>query len=205
MPRCSAFHAPVTNTLELSLQRTRRECGKICWLFLGKSGSATQRSILFATVVIFELCGGSSWWTQEPSTSAESRDSNASARCCVRSMDTRVCSEGQWPRLDMGLAVCSHCPTPTPDQTSHWSPDEASTVIAWHREAAAVETAKKQLMPTVGKAPPKSQEQALFRRRRQCAKSRRGLRRAKPFKSSSGDREAKAQRPKTAGQTETES
>ena len=29
MPRCSALNAPVTNTLELSLRRTRRECGKI--------------------------------------------------------------------------------------------------------------------------------------------------------------------------------
>ena len=37
----------------------------------------------------------------------------------------------------------------------HWSPAEASAVIAWHREAAALETAKQQLMTPTGKAPPK--------------------------------------------------
>ena len=35
-------------------------------------------------------------------------------------------------------------PTPKPDRTSAGCPPEVSAVIAWHREAAALETAKKQ-------------------------------------------------------------
>ena len=52
-----------------------------------------------------------------------------------------------WPLL--GLSD----PDARPDV--HWSPAEASAVIAWHREAAALETAKKQLMTPIGKATPK--------------------------------------------------
>ena len=63
--------------------------------------------------------------------------------------DARVCSEGLWPRLDMVLAVVRTVPRrPT------GRPLVARAVIAWHREAAALETAKKQLVTPIGKATP---------------------------------------------------
>ena len=58
-----------------------------------------------------------------------------------------------WPLL--GLSD----PYAPPDV--HWSPAEASAVIAWHREAATLESAKKQLMTPVGKATPKVKSELL--------------------------------------------
>ena len=52
-----------------------------------------------------------------------------------------------WPLL--GLS------DPDARPSVHWSPAKASAVIAWHREAAALERAKKQLMTPTGKATPK--------------------------------------------------
>ena len=51
-----------------------------------------------------------------------------------------------WPLL--GLSD----PDARPDVD--WSPAEASAVIAWHWQAAALESAKKQLMTPVGNATP---------------------------------------------------
>ena len=62
--------------------------------------------------------------------------------------DTRIFSEGQWPRLGVELAVARTVRYARPDV--HWSPAEAPAVIVWHREAAALETAKQQLMTPVG-------------------------------------------------------
>ena len=59
-----------------------------------------------------------------------------------------------WPLL--GLTN----PDARPDV--HWSPAEASAVIAWHREAAAPETAKRQLMALPEKAKPKAKAQVFF-------------------------------------------
>ena len=53
--------------------------------------------------------------------------------------DTRVRSGGQWPRFGLEVALAGA---------------EASTVIAWHGEAAVLETAKKQLMAPTGKGTP---------------------------------------------------
>ena len=50
--------------------------------------------------------------------------------------DARVCGKGQL----LGLSD----PDARPDV--HWPPAEASVVIAWHREAAALEAVKKQHM-----------------------------------------------------------
>ena len=58
-----------------------------------------------------------------------------------------------WPLL--GLSD----PDAIPD--AQWSPAEAS-VIAWHKEAATLETAKKQLMTSTGKATPKAKSEHLF-------------------------------------------
>ena len=66
---------------------------------------------------------------------------------------------------------CWVSPIPMPGQTSHWSPAEASAVIAWHREAAALETAKKLLNVAHKKGNAKGQEARTFRRRRQLAKA----------------------------------
>ena len=49
----------------------------------------------------------------------------------------------------------------------HWSPAEALAVIAWHREAAALETAKKQVMAPTAHGNAKGQQREHFRRRRQ--------------------------------------
>ena len=57
-------------------------------------------------------------------------------------------SEGQWPRFGLGV-------TPTPCQTSTGHPPEPAAVIAWQRAAAALETAKTQLMAPTGKGTPK--------------------------------------------------
>ena len=57
--------------------------------------------------------------------------------------------------LVCGVGRCSDCPTPDAQPGVHWSPAEASAVVAWHREAAASESAKKQLMTPIGKATPK--------------------------------------------------
>ena len=80
---------------------------------------------------------------------AASDNANASTRCCVRStgysiLQRRTCG---WPLL--GLADSDARPD------VHWSPAEASAVVAWHREAAAFETGKRQLMIPMGEATPK--------------------------------------------------
>ena len=41
------------------------------------------------------------------------------------------------------------------DRDVQWSPAQASAVVAWHREAAALESAQEQLMTPIGKATPK--------------------------------------------------
>ena len=71
---------------------------------------------------------------------------------------------------DLGLAVARGMSDPDARLGVHWSPAEASAVIAWHREAAALQTAKKQLMTPIGKATPKVKSEHHFRRRRQFAK-----------------------------------
>ena len=74
--------------------------------------------------------------------------------------DTRVCSEGQWPRLDMGLAV-ARIGRP---QRSARRPSVACRGLSSHRmnrEAAALETAKRQLMIPIGNATPKVKSEYL--------------------------------------------
>ena len=66
--------------------------------------------------------------------------------------DTRSWSEGHWRKSGVGLSVARTVRS-RPDV--HWSPAEASAVVAWHREADALESAKKQLMTPIGKATPK--------------------------------------------------
>ena len=61
-----------------------------------------------------------------------------------------------WPLL--GLSD----PDVRPDV--QWSPAETSTVVAWHRKAAAVESAKKQLMTPIGKATPKVKNELTLAR-----------------------------------------
>ena len=58
---------------------------------------------------------------------------------------------------DGGHDLARGWPLPDPDarQDVQWSPAEASAVISWHRGTAALESAKKQLLATVGKATPK--------------------------------------------------
>ena len=82
-------------------------------------------------------------------------------------------------------------------------PAEASAVIAWNREAAALETAKRQLMIPIGKATPKVKSEHLSDDDDSSHKSRFVQRWYKSLKSCSKAREATAQRPKTAWQSET--
>ena len=64
-------------------------------------------------------------------------------------------SEGWRPRFDLGWRLRGRSdPDARPD--IKWSPAEAPAVIAWHREAAALEAAKKQVMTTLGKGSPKA-------------------------------------------------
>ena len=125
---------------------------------------------------------------RKPSTRAESEDSNASTRCCVRS--TRYSSLQRrtvattWRMVGPLLGLSD--PDARPDV--HWLPAEASAFIAWHREAAALEAARKQ-----------HRELALAR----AVPARRSTRRPSSetsHLSNSKDRGAKAQRPKTAEQ-----
>ena len=61
---------------------------------------------------------------------------------------------------DSGHDLVWGCPLlglsdPNAQPDVHWSPAKASAVVAWHREAAALESAKEQLMTPIGKATPK--------------------------------------------------
>ena len=53
----------------------------------------------------------------------QNRRTRTAARDVVPDLwDTRICSEGQWPRPGVGVGRCSDRPTPTPDQTSTGHP-----------------------------------------------------------------------------------
>ena len=86
--------------------------------------------------------------------------------------------------LELGLSV----PDARPDV--HWTPVEASSVIARHEEAAAFDAAKSQL---------KSSRTSTLLTTTTARKSKFTLWRSKPFMSSSRDRSAKVQRAKKAG------
>ena len=85
-------------------------------------------------------------------------------------MDTRVCSEGQWPRLDMGLAVARTVRPRRPTRR----PLVARRGLNSHRMAQGSgrgRDSKETADANRWKGAAQSQEQALFRRRRQCAKA----------------------------------
>ena len=93
----------------------------------------------------------------------------------------------QWPPLGTGLVRSSDCPVPAPDQMPIGHP-------SWPRQWS---------LGRRSDAP--GQEPAPCRRRRQLAKASSRSGENEPFKSGSKDRGAKAQRPKEAGKTQTES
>ena len=65
--------------------------------------------------------------------------------------------------LTLGWAlVCLSIPDARPDV--QWSPADASAVIAWYREAAALEMAKKQLVAPTGTGTPKVKSENLLDR-----------------------------------------
>ena len=145
MPRCSAYYAPVTNALEVSLRRTRRECGKIY---------DSSRGIL-------ELAAARKGTSPSP----------------------------QWsfPNFAKG------------HRDGRRSPGLTSHRMA-RGEAAALESAKKQLMTPIGMATPwvKSEhlsddDDSLQRQIRAAVKQALQVR----------HRRAKAQRPMTVDETET--
>ena len=150
MPRCSAFFAPAT-------------------------GSDTQRSTSFTTVVISELCGGHRDGRRTPRRGQNQRTRTAARDVVSDLRDTRVSGEGQWARLDLELVV-TRIVRP---RRSARRPSVASRSLTSHRMAQGSETAKKQLTT-------------------RC-KSTFVLRRNRPFISSSKDRGAKAQRRKEDG------
>ena len=89
--RCSAFCAPVTSALESSLRRTTAECvGGSDDLAPGDGELAAARK-------------GTSWLREPSKRAAWIR---APARCVAPDRrDTRVRSEGQWPRFGLGVAL----------------------------------------------------------------------------------------------------
>ena len=94
--------------------------------------------------------------------------------------DARACYQGQLPEPSDSDARPG----------AHWLTAEASAVIAAHREAAALETARKQHTGPCSGCPSPALDQT-------------SLGRDKPTKAGSKDRGAKAQRPKEAGQIQT--
>ena len=72
--------------------------------------------------------------------------------------------------LTLGWAlVCLSIPDARPDV--QWSPADASAVIAWYREAAALGMAKKQLVAPTGTGTPKVKSENLLGERKKSSKS----------------------------------
>ena len=120
------------------------------------------------------------------------------ARCAVPDLrNTRIRNEGQWSRSGLKFApALLSGPHARPDV--HWSPAEVST-----REAGALETARKRLMTPTEEGTPQAKSANLsdddhddnLRKADSCRGET-----CRP--SRAADREARAQRPKTARQTE---
>ena len=64
---------------------------------------------------------------QEPSTRAESEDSNASMQCCARTSENSSPQRRTLATTRPEVGPCSDCPAPT--LSHHWSPAEASAAI----------------------------------------------------------------------------
>ena len=96
---------------------------------LGAPRRGVSSSLLWSSP---KLASGHRDGHRRPRRRAESADSNASTRNSVR--DARVCSKGQL----LGLSDSNARPD------VHRLLPKASAVVAWHTEAAALETARKQ-------------------------------------------------------------
>ena len=85
---------------------------------------------------------------------------------------TRIPSEGHWPRSGRQFGSFGLC-GPDAQPNVHWSPAEVLAVVAWYRIAAALETAKKQLVASIGWGTPEDKERESLRQppRRQLAKA----------------------------------
>ena len=89
IPSCNVFYAPVTNALELSPRRTRRECGKTGWPFSGSTGAGSNLHVTTAGT-----CDGRSITRRE-----QHRKIRMPARYEVPDLrSTRVRSAGHWTR-----------------------------------------------------------------------------------------------------------